>query len=70
MEERVINSSTKEVCGLDMTQEEIVAAADALSRQTDQNHPTGTGSYQDLINSVRKGREALSRQDGYCQKKP
>jgi hypothetical protein len=53
-----------------MTQSEIAAVADALSQQKDQNHPTKTGSYEGLIDSVRKGREALSRQDGYCRKKP
>jgi hypothetical protein len=55
---------------LGMTRSEIVAAADVLSQQKDQNHPTKTGSYQGLIDSVRKGREILSRQNGYCRKKP
>jgi hypothetical protein len=56
------------VCG--MTRNEIVEAADALSQEKDRNHRTGTGSYQDMIKNVRTGRDALSRQDGYCKKKP
>jgi hypothetical protein len=53
-----------------MTQSEIAAVADALSQQKDQNHPNKSGSYQELIESVRVGREALSTQDSYCQNKP
>lgn len=52
-----------------MTQNDIKEVAEALSQQKDQNHPTKTGSYQDLIKSVQKGREALSKQDGYCREK-
>jgi hypothetical protein len=60
------NSSADEVvCG--MTRSEITEVADALSRQKDQNHPTKTGSYQDMIKNVRIGRDALSKQDGYCK---
>jgi hypothetical protein len=53
-----------------MTRNEIEEAADALSRRKDQNHPTRTGTYQDLIKNVRTGRDALSEQDGYCREKP
>jgi hypothetical protein len=53
-----------------MTLDEIVETADALSQQKDQNHPTKTGTYQDLINAVQTGRGILSKQDGYCQKRP
>jgi hypothetical protein len=51
-----------------MTKNKIIEVADALSQQKEQNHPTQTGSYQDLIKNVRMGREALSKQDGYCKK--
>jgi hypothetical protein len=52
-----------------MTRGEIEEAADALSRRKDQNHPTRTGTYEDLIKNVRTGREALSKQNGYCREK-
>jgi hypothetical protein len=55
---------------LGMTRSEIEAVADALTQQKDQNHPTKTGSYQELVKNARTGREALSEQNNYCQKKP
>jgi hypothetical protein len=70
LEEKGTGPATDESRIFGMTQNEITAAADTLSRQKDQNHPSKTGSYQDLIKSVQMGREALSKQDGYCQKKP
>jgi hypothetical protein len=69
-EDTVKNPSVDEPRVFGMTLGEIAATADALSQQKDQNHPTKTGSYQDLVKNVRTGREALSKQDGYCQKKP
>jgi hypothetical protein len=68
--ENVKDSSADGPVVFGMTQSEIAVAADALSQQKDQNHPTETGSYQDLIKSVRKGREALFKHSGYCRKKP
>jgi hypothetical protein len=48
-----------------MTLDEISQAADALSQQTDQNNPTKTGSYQDFIETMKRGHEMLLRQPGY-----
>jgi hypothetical protein len=53
-----------------MTRDDIAAAADALSEQKDQNHPTKTGTYRDFFKSLKAGSEALSRQGNYCRKKP
>jgi hypothetical protein len=63
----VESSSTDEPVVFGMTRNEIAEAADALSRQKDQNHRTKAGSYQDMVKNVRIGREALSKQDGYCK---
>jgi hypothetical protein len=67
-----------------MTQEDIIKAADILSQrryeqkykqqheqQHEQQYRQGeTKPWQKLIDSVQKGRETLSRQDDYCVKKP
>jgi hypothetical protein len=67
-EEENKKSSVDEYTVFGMTQGMVAETADALSRQKEQNHPTKTGSYQDMIKNVRTGREALSKQDGYCKK--
>jgi hypothetical protein len=48
-----------------MTMDEISRAADALSRQTDRDTPTKTGTYQDFIETMKRGHEMLLRQPGY-----
>jgi hypothetical protein len=45
-----------------MTSVEIIAAADALSKQKDTNHPTESGSYPDFIKTLKAGRQALRNQ--------
>jgi hypothetical protein len=53
-----------------MTRNDVAEALNALAQQKDQNHPTNMGSYADFAKTVRKGREALCHQNGYCKTKP
>jgi hypothetical protein len=69
-EEKNKTPSIDETRVLGMTRDEVAATAEALTRQKDQNHPTKTGSYQELVKNVQTGREALSKQNGYCRKMP
>jgi hypothetical protein len=49
----------------DMTLDEISHVADALSQQTDQNNPIKAGSYQDFIETMKRGHEQLLSQPSY-----
>ena len=53
-----------------MTRKEAIALADELCDATDDNNPTGAGSYFEYIETRKKGREALKKQKKYYRHLP
>ena len=50
---------------LGMSLDAINSAADELSHQADPNKSVGDGSYLGFIDTMKKGREQLSKHEGY-----
>ena len=48
-----------------MTLQDIEKTVEALSKHRDINHPSKSGSYDDFLSVVKKGHDALLKQENY-----
>ena len=55
----------KEEIAFGMTMEAVAKTADALSKHTDNNHPSKTGSYSDFLEVKNIGHKELLKQENY-----
>jgi len=57
-----------DIVAFGMTEKQVIDAAEALAQQTDSNHPTKSGTYEDFLNAVDAGRKNLKEHKSYGKK--
>jgi hypothetical protein len=53
----------------DLARKQAIDLADTLCQETDEDHPVGSGTYTEYIETLKKGQEALKTQAEYYDRK-
>jgi hypothetical protein len=62
-----MGNEKKEPTIFGMTHSAIIDTANELSNQKDTNHPQTSGSNKYFLDTLKKGKELLFKQPGYCR---